>query len=136
VYFYKVKSKKEFDLITVINNGFHRNIWEILRLYHSLVLFGYITISLIASYFTVIYHIKQRKVYNVNLRVNLRLYVCFQLWTFFRFSFSYFLTVFNDGTAKILVSLTGTIKVLFNGKLDNEDKWTSFPVVLQSKNML
>jgi len=56
----------------------------------------------------------------VNLRVNLRLYVCFH----------------NDGTAKILVSLTGTIKVLFNGKLDNEDKWTSFPVVLQSKNML
>lgn len=47
-----------------------------------------------------------------------------------------FLTVFNDGTAKTLISLTGTIKVFFNGKLDHKDKWIYFPVVLQSRNML
>lgn len=57
--------------------------------------------------------------------------------TFFSFLFSCnFLTVFNDGTAKTLVCLTGTIKVFFNGKLDHKDKWTYFPVVLQSRNVL
>lgn len=34
-----------------------------------------------------------------------------------------FLAVFNDGKARTLVSLTGTIEVFYEGKLHHKDNW-------------